>query len=634
MTRESVLTACREAILDAVTSQVRGDGSPRLIDAVPTSGKTTATAKLTPELASIGDGLTYLTHRVDNREQFSTKVREAADEPIQIHQLPSFFDDCPTARGDHGDDARKLVGRLYERGVSPGAIHSHPEVRLPCGDEDCPYVAAWDGHTRADVIVGHPAHAHLSQVLTGRVVVIDEDPGDAYRTDFTAESLNRAVSAYLESRDELPANTLRDVWRLVEAGPVSADRELVLDAVRSPERREAEDRVVGSDGLTGDRVSVELVLWALLVERDSSGESHEPVASETFPRSRELSNDVLSVHLDESTAVAYDDRTGTCAVRDAPSFGTSAAVVGLDGTPLASAWAGRLGLPESSLETERVLCDDCRSVYLCDEMGYEFARTTPYVKPYSAADRERMNRWKDRGLLHVVSQIADSRVGLITTKAAEDHLIEGDDGNVVAVEESDVAHYGEVKGSNEFQGEEFQYGVVIGSPHPGSGELRLLAGLDEIPYQSSREIVEAGHRHERTVPDEVSEPYLQNARDDRVAQAALRFGRTDGATVFLHTSALPDWLERCAASGFVDDRSEGQRAVMSALTEVEPAKTGEVADRVSVVGRNMVYRHLTSLADEGVVENVGDGSTARWRRSDTQASPTARVDLPGVAPTR
>jgi len=71
-------------------------------------------------------------------------------------------------------------------------------------DGDCPYLARWDAVEAADVIVGGPAHAALDRVVDDRVVIFDEDPGTAYRTEFDANQLSTAISTILSKNDDLP----------------------------------------------------------------------------------------------------------------------------------------------------------------------------------------------------------------------------------------------------------------------------------------------------------------------------------------------------------------------------------------------------------------------------------------------
>lgn len=623
MTRDKALDTCSDAVFGAVVDQLYHDAGPTLIDAIPTVGKTTAAAHLVPRLKNLGKRITYLTHRIDNRQQYEQQVREATEGDLSVQQLPAFFRDCPTAKGEHGDDEKRRVERLYDRGVSPGTLHTLPEVSLPCGDYDCPYFEKWRGHESADVLIGHPSHAHRSRVLKDRIVIVDEDPGDAFRTDFDVGEFQRHVASFFESHDDLPVDALRGLWRLVDMPSAADQRERVLEAVREPDRTESEGRVVGEDR-RDDHVAIEIAIWGLL-----AGVGDEEAAGGDYPRREELDNGVISTRLSTTTSVVYDGKSGVCAVRDAPDFSSAAAVVGLDGTPLAKSWAGRLGIPSEELETTRVLCDSCREEYLEDAMGYTLVRTTPYVKPYSGADAERINFQKDRGLLHTVSSRAETSVGLITTKNAKEPLLEHEDGNEIEIDNGNVAHYGAIKGSNEFEGAEIQTGVVIGSPHPGSTELRVVAGLDGVAYQSTSKRVHSGHPHRRTVPDENSEPYLRNTREDRVAQAVLRFGRTEGATVFIHTDCLPEWMDSFALEGTIEVRPDGQRDVLETVREIGPAPTAEITQGVSV-GQSMAWQHLDELESEGVVCNIGNSHKARWRLSDVDVSPTAAVDLADV----
>lgn len=311
-----------------------------------------------------------------------------------------------------------------------------------------------------------------------------------------------------------------------------------------------------------------------------------------------LENNVEHTQLSDSMEAAYDPDSGELALRQTPDFNEAAALVGLDGTPTKTLWQGRLGVNE--LDHVQVLCDECRQTYLEDILGYRLVQTTPYIKPYSGASAKRISFQKDRGLLHEIERRTDGQIGLITTKRVKNQLLEYDDGNQVSISTDSLNHYRNIKGSNEFAGDDVKVGVIIGSPHPGPNELRLLAGLNGDAFET--EVIEEsrdGHHYSRREPIEEAEPYLRHVREHSVAQAVLRFGRQDGATVFIHTAALPQWMQSLCDEASIRLRSEGEQSVIQVLSELEEATTTEIADRTDFT-TDTARKHLKNLESEDI----------------------------------
>ena len=161
-------------------------------------------------------------------------------------------------------------------------------------------------------------------------------------------------------------------------------------------------------------------------------------------------------------------------------------------------------------------------------------------------------------------------------------------------------------------GEDIQVGVVLDSPHPGDDEVKLLAELDGTAY--STELVEdkeGGHEYRRSTTNPEGKPYLRYFRENRVAQAVLRFGRINGAVVFVHTSAIPEWMAQIVVGGQVERHSEGLRAVIEALQELGITTTAEVNERVGSIKRTMVYHRLKMLSEEGWIETCSTSHRIR-----------------------
>jgi hypothetical protein len=620
-TKNAAFDACKATILKALLKQLENQSeAARLIDAIPTIGKTTAAAEIASEhLESFGNTkLTFLTHRRKNRDQFDEMVHRhsnAVSTPTIAH-LPVLDLHCPTANGEHGDAAQQRIRQHRGRGVSPGAIHAYESETLPCGGMDCQYMEMWRGYDTRDILIGHPSHAFIDEVVDDRIVIIDEDPGPAFRTEFEADELYRVAQAFLQTHGDFPASDLDTLKAFRGNDGLQAQREDILKAIRSLDMDETNQTILDTER---GHVDAKYAIWALLEDPVET----EDGACDSYRIN--LGNGIEHASLSDTAVAAYNRGTGALYVRRPPDFGTSAALVCLDGTPTEPIWAGRLGV--SDLETVRVLCDDCRVTYLRDVLGYQIVQTSPYTKPYSSG--RYVNYDKARGLLHEVSRRTEQDIGLITTNSVEEEVRTYDDRNQVDINSTNCSHYGEIKGSNEFAGEDIQVGVILGSPHPGDDEVKLLAGLDGTAY--STELVEdkeGGHEYKRSTTNSEGEPYLRNFRENRVAQAVLRFGRIDGAVVFVHTSAIPEWMGQVAVDGQVERHSEGLRAVIKALQELGTTTTAEVNERADSIKRTMVYHHLKMLSEEGWIEKRGTSHRIRWDASELpDLSPTASLSV-------
>ncbi|SDR06126.1 helix-turn-helix transcriptional regulator [Natronobacterium texcoconense] len=624
LSHDSAREACSRAIHDAIKTALKDDVFGVLVDALPTLGKSRTVATIADDLSHLSAeeevDITVLTYRKETRNQIEEWAEQAG---LDSHQLPIFDDDCPTADGAFGEDWEDRVHDFRDRGIPPGRLHADPTYNLPCSeDQTCPYVEGWEECRKHRVLVGHPTHAYVPEVIRDRIVVFDEDPGEAFRTDFDANDIHRIISEYLSDTDEItwetdegekPVESVDQLKSFRTFGPKEQVEE-TIENLRTAELF-GDPTLVGRIG--GHGLARTVTLSVLETERQEMGSGAE------------------RIELPDGAVAVYDSVDGRLYVRRPPDLSTAAAVIGLDGTPIDRIWEGRLGCPaDQRLRHERVLCDDCRSRYLRDVLGYRVYQTTTHVKPYASG--RNVHSEKDLALIKAVYRETGQEPAVITTQAAERVLSQ----EWTHVQES--AHYGNIKGTNRFEGDAVRIGMVIGSQHPGDHEIKRLAALNGDTLDLPEKRRDRGKNLTYAVesrPDEAEDPYLTHFREHQVVQGIFRFGRRDGATVFVHTGAVPDWI---LTEGPLDSenevfrrvRSAGEREVIDVLEQGDALTAKEVVERVDIAKRT-VYDRLEDLRDDGLVEKLDENRPYRWRLTDTNPDQGHviddrwYVDLPG-----
>jgi len=619
-TQSTIWDACRTAIRDAIESQLNSKQAAKvIIDGLPTIGKTRHATEIAFDLdvqAAI------LTHRYETRDEH---LNLAAEHQKAVVEVPTLDRDCPTRSGDHGSGWAERINDYRSRGASPTYLHYYLQDTLPCmQDGDCPYLERWDAVEEADVIVGGPAHAALDPVVDDRVVIFDEDPGTAYRTEFDANQLSTAISTFLSKNNDLPVDN--------HFGLIGAATNDSMGTIRDAIRNELSDNTsiaspmeaVNDDGGHAEAPTAVLAMLEL----------GGPIIGDTAPAEYDWDDQLREeagldyVELPDGSQVVYDHAESPIIIRRPPNLADARAVVGLDGTPVEELWRGRLGVDD--IESWRVLCDDCRARYLCDVIGYTFVQTTSHVKPYSSG--EYVNRRADFGVIEAVANRHETAPGVITTKSAAERLFEESasesfiDIQRVTDRITDIKHYGALRSSNDFTGTEV--GIILGSPHPGDRPLQITAALEG--YTAVRDDEEKGTDLDYGIPDR---PFLRHYREHKIAQAVLRFGRTTAATVYIHTGVLPEWLAEMVTAGpetvMIDERSGGQRGVIRALLAEGPGTAAEIAKREGVaIGEKQTRDWLKRLQSEGYVSR-DDSQPYTWAANGLASAPhTARVHLP------
>lgn len=602
--KDEVQNKCRTDILEAVIDQIEGDQDPILIDALPTLGKSHNVAGLSKE---IDEKILILTRRHENRDEAERKIEE------EVGQFPRLREDCSTYRGEHGHPHERELKDFLKRGIPPGYIHANFSEDLPCGI-DCDYMQKWERLWNRldsyDVIIGHPLHANIPEVVEDRVVVFDEIP-DGFRTDFdssdpSSPDLHKAISDFLQRHDKIDAETKEDLTELRGKYVPDEKRRQVIEAIKKIGFSDYEAVAEEYQGYKKSHINAPAAALALV----SENREH-------------LGNNMEYIDLPRGEAV-YDRSGGSLHLRNPPDLSESKAVVGLDGFPTTEVWEGRLGI---GMERKRVLCSECRRKYLKEILGYRIFTITTNTKPYTSG--KYVQNSKDYAVIKAIENTYGKKPAVITTKNAERELFEengekwcfSDPDKVYDTEDclgkNDVMHYGEIKSSNKFADKDL--GLVLGSPHPGDKEIKVLSAFDQ--KSAEREKSETPTKGSRLTYGIDGDPYLRHFRENQVAQAVLRFGRRDGGVVLVYTSAVPDWLsEDWIPGGDVEGdvvtriRSPGEKEVIQAMQELEKAETRKVLERVGLKNGNTVRDHLRK--NSTYIEEAGSSGKKVWIDTD------------------
>lgn len=332
----------------------------------------------------------------------------------------------------------------------------------------------------------------------------------------------------------------------------------------------------------------------------------------------------------DRTIVAVVDRGEedlSVTVLTPPDLRYASGAIALDGTPNAEMWETALGI---ELETRAVLDTSEREDYVRDTLGLRIIRTSEAVKPYSNPDNV-TDLW-DGALLRAIAEQHGDTPDVISSRAALRAYEESD--FVDSSTFGDTTYYGNLKGSNRFASS--RLGAVIGSMHYGDDYVKKWAAYVGVAAEASRDVESnEGFGVDLSYGD-VGDRILHQMREAQTAQAVMRFGRDGGgATVYVHTNTLPEWMPVVGVGEIVRTRSEGERAVLRACRDLaEDDSDGWARADVEThpdvdLSTRQVNSHLSRLADEGVLIRRRGGRGYRYTDNDlANENADAKVDLP------
>lgn len=574
LTMEAARNRCQAEIRGAIR---RGD--PTLVDALPTLGKSYGTILAAAET---GEPITLLTCR-GHKEQYEQFEDWADDHELSCRRLPSFFHLCPSAPTESPEtEIEEQVLDWYARGAEPQTIHDRAvEVlgsSLPCQqDGECPYMSAWDFEPdKFDVLLGYYTHAHVPPAIMGRTVVLDEFPGDAFETTLDT-TLPNAITHFLESYEDLPFESYTE---LLEHRDMKARCEAALEWFTAPDDSYA-DTIFEDDTA---HAAAPLAVYTLLtaVDLGNGWERAWPVGEDDGALDR---------------IGLFDRKNGAVYLLQPPDITPARNVIALDGTPTPAMWELSLGI---ELEQRHVLSEAEKRAYIRDALQHEYIRTTEHLKPYNGAG---VSPKKDAALLTGIRDRHGEKPCLITTQTAEEIYEEK---GIVDIVDA-YQHYGNLLGSNRFKYRRF--GAVIGSNHFGDGFVEKWSAYAGV-------VAERNGKGSELSYGSFGDKVLRHMYNETL-QAVMRFGRDgEGATVYVHTNALPDWVPIAAEGRLVKAWSPGAKQVIEAAAGMESWRTTDLTEHPAVeVGERQIRNILHDLADRGYVDICKEGRGYRWQNA-------------------
>jgi hypothetical protein len=516
---------------------------------------------------------------------------------LSVKRLPSFHRDCESVSldddGEPADERTKELLGLYRQGIRGERIHQQASKlvssNLACQhDGECPYIQKLNIDTDAyDVLLGHYLHAYQTDWTDERYVAVDEFPGDAFVQEFTGH-VPPAVTAYLQQEDRLP---FHDYAELLERQSEFQDEV------------EAWKEDVWSD------------YDAAHVLRNSNSSAHAlaPLMTRANLEKERLDNRWQFADLGRGKVAARNtDHQWSFLLP--PNFEGAESVVVLDGTPVIELWELVMG---ADIERIPLLDDDQKQLYLESVLGLNLVQTTDNWNAYQGG--EGVSPTVDIPVVEKIAEVEGRNPGVITSKKGLNQYENHGLNSLVTQTEN----YGGLKGINTLG--TTRVGVILGNPHPGDDVIEKWGALANISVER-QEGTEGKNTDYGPFGNRAMEAEIQN----KVLQAAMRFGRTEehgekGATVYVHTSALPEWVEAKKRFATVDSwitHKNGMKQVIETIRNFDDWKAlewkvGKVAECVTI-SKNSTRKHLKTLAEQGYLDKRTAGRGGAFHFSNVR----------------
>jgi hypothetical protein len=581
------LSTVRDRTVDEIEEALQRS-QPDLIEALPGTGKSRGVVEAVSRLEV---QITVFTCR-GRKEQYKQFQKWCNIFGLSSFVLPSAYEDCPTVDGDHGQKLEEKTKALLSRGVSPSRLHK--QLDLPCEmGGNCPYMKKCNQDlSEYDILLGHYSHAHNERVLQDRIPVFDEFPEGTYFNKLSPKD----ITVYLQSK-HLPFGDFVD---------------LLENRDDTRRRRKAINRL---------RMLTPGLRDGSLPFNQSDGHALSGLGVLTLLKGNDFDNGWEQACLGNDQVGLFDREKEEIYVFDPPTLSDN--IVALDGTPTKVMWELVLGLYDKkgrSLNVQRVLNEQERREYVRGVQKLKVVPTTNYDKHYSSGRYTKPE--PDSALVTAVRKRHGDKVGIISSEEGLDNLL-------INTDKHETQHYGNIRGSDSLS--DVDAGVILGSPHYGDDFIKKWGALAGICVEPDRD------NGGRASYGESGEKILDHIHSE-VTQAMFRFSRQgDGATVYVNTGVLPDWMPTVAEPSDTEIQtwSNGKQDIIHALKQLGSAKTSEIANKSGLTTR-YVRKVLTQLIQQDLVDSskADDGRGGAKVYFDTGLSARNKfglVDLPPVA---
>lgn len=628
--------------------------SPILVEAPPNSGKSHTAYRLTIDTES---PVTYLSGREDLYEDAikECEAHEQFREPGDIDasgsytyaKIPSPHRTCPTFAGDNDGPTQK-VKRLYQRGLTGQQIHEEYVDELPCHSpfSPCRYVKKRErleaqGET-ADLLIGHHTHSYNDTYVDDRIVVLDEFNPSPFLREFSVTADNGRPSELIpdfirqasEAEEDFPTTTVEDLTACIENRGSESARETVFEwfsehgASREAAKASYSFFSISDYRYNQTHFSAPFLLLALFsMDQVSAGFERAPPRTDA----PEVLDTWMEADVPANRIAVRNRNTGAMYLLDPPDLSSAQQVIGLDALPTIELW-DLLFAPETSFDHRQVLAREDYTTYLRNALNMRIIQMGDGRYPYSGGRVSDL----DETRFAAVAEREDEPFALISPQQALntydrqgllDRYVQGSSSIENWNHDSSNAalNYATVRSSNEFANEPL--GIVSGAPSPGDDVIQRWAAL-------------CGYAAEPTTTDngksygEQADRIFQYFVHHQVVQAILRFGRdedvwrNEGTTVYVNTTALPDWFD---ADGELHVVTESKtRTILNQLrvaarpqTDLLPVQTvASLADNLDHdISTEHIREVLQTYHDRGFVrvrENAGPGAADQyiWAEDD------------------
>ena len=624
------LSAVRNHTEELIKSATDAD-RPVLVEAPPSSGKTTSAIALAKEIET---PLTYLSARTDLYKQAEEECKEYED--VSYETIPSPHRNCDSFAED--SDTADKVKQLYAKGFSGRQIHRQFSEYTECG-QSCEYMEKLnriaDDIESIDVLIGNHAHANRQQYIFERLVILDEFNADPFLqsypdhsssvTDAPGEIIPGFLSDVSKENETFPADRFQDVADLRQQLTWSRDWSdgiewFINNGASRSDAHELDSFNPSLERTDRSNAYAPFLAFSLLcMSRVGPGIDLAP------PPDGCLDEVWKDAGLNLATKCLRDRNTGEMFKFEAPNLSVAEQVIGLDGTPTIELW--NLLAPEEGFKHQKVIPREAFLTYLESAMNMTLIQMADAIHYYAAGRISDL----DYSRFSMVKEREDSQFALISPKRALEEYdtrgwlekfvksadtaerpASGEDTDSKLYNGYRALNYGNMKSSNVFEREPL--GVVAGIPYPGHGIVKRWAGLCGEPAR-----VLTDDDTDEFVFDGFANKIYQHFSAAQALQAVLRFGRhddiqqDDGATVYISTTALPDWLDVSRQISVNGETYANEAIVVAKLAEI-----ATTADRPGLAAVTIPTLHERIAADdqlpsieERTVRNVVDKLRSR-----------------------